>query len=118
MKKEELFKLMNAQLPSKWLCPTSPETLEMLELIRECFTKEDKVPPKSLENFEMSLDEVDLCLYTVSDIFCEEGMNDNSNTLNDYGSKLEDASAFLVRIRHILADSDKSERRKKKVKHV
>lgn len=104
MKKEEFFDQINKKFyNSQNVVPDSVESLEMVELIRECFYKLEKVPPVSLQNLLFNICDVDHCIDCVSDVFCIEGL-DSTDEPNEYGLRLESAIDFLLHFRYVLED--------------
>jgi len=76
----------------------------MIEILEECFTKEQKTPPKSLKALDMNLEEISYCVDDViADVLCREGFEENWEP-NEYGLELEEAIDFFNHFRFVLDD--------------
>ena len=64
---------------------------ELIKIIKECHVKLNRIPPKSLEYFEMSSGEIEICFECVIDAFMEFGFDLNNDEPNDYGVELNKA---------------------------
>ena len=78
------------------------EKNEFIKVMKECFTKLNRMPPKSLEVLEMNLEEIGYCFDCATDAFCEFGLelNDEPNPL---GLEIEKAITTL----QIMMDNSK-----------